>query len=78
MNTLTENDCEVICLGQISLSEALEEFGRYKIWGDQTKACLSAGTRGSLDDTLRRDDELKDLVRGILLRLKNILQTGKS
>ncbi|OQE89740.1 hypothetical protein PENNAL_c0013G04005 [Penicillium nalgiovense] len=56
---LSEEDCRVIHLEQVNLSEILEEYGRTKIWGDQAKADLPARARGSLDDTLRHNDELK-------------------
>ncbi|KAJ5598652.1 hypothetical protein N7537_008736 [Penicillium hordei] len=75
---LSDKDCRVICLGQVHLSEILEEYGRTKVWGDQTKADLPARARGSLDDTLRHDVELKHLVQAILMRLKALLSQGKS
>lgn len=75
---LSEKDCRVICLEQVHLSEILEEYGRTKVWGDQTKAELPARARGSLDDTLRHDDELKYLVKAILMRLRALLNQGRS
>lgn len=75
---LDEKDCRVIHLEQVDLPEILEEYGRIKIWGDQTKADLPARARGSLDDTLRHEDELKCLVQAILMRLRGILGQGKS
>lgn len=74
---LDEKDCRVICLQQVHLPEILEEYGRVKVWGDQTKAELPARARGSLDDTLRHDDKLRDLVQAILMRLKALLSQGK-
>jgi hypothetical protein len=73
---LSEKDCRVIRLGQVHLPEILEEYGRTKVWGDQTKADLPARARGSLDDTLRHDAELKYLVQAILMRLKALLSQG--
>ncbi|KAI2618440.1 hypothetical protein GGR54DRAFT_605477 [Hypoxylon sp. NC1633] len=70
---LTEDNCRVIRLEQVHLPEILEEYGRTKIWGDQTKAVLPARARGSLDDILRQDDELRRLVQGILQRLTALL-----
>ncbi|KAF2798222.1 hypothetical protein K505DRAFT_357751, partial [Melanomma pulvis-pyrius CBS 109.77] len=67
-------NCCTIRLEQVHLPELLEEYGRTMIWGDQTKADLPAGARGSLDDTLRHDDELKHLVQAILMRLRALLQ----
>ncbi|KAJ5184564.1 hypothetical protein N7472_009404 [Penicillium cf. griseofulvum] len=74
---LSEKDCRVICLGQVHLAKILEEYGRTKVWGDQTKAELPARARGSLDDTLRHDVELKYLVQAILMRLRALLNQGK-
>ncbi|KAH0560048.1 hypothetical protein GP486_003435, partial [Trichoglossum hirsutum] len=74
---LGEEDCRVICLEQVHLSEILEEYGRIKIWGDQTKADLPEKARGSLGDALRHDDELKHLVQAILTRLRALLGQGK-
>ncbi|KGO45689.1 Tetratricopeptide-like helical [Penicillium expansum] len=75
---LSEKDCRVICLEQVHLSKILEEYGRTKVWGDHTKANLPARARGSLDNTLRHDTELKHLVQAILMRLKALLSQGKS
>ncbi|KAJ5519017.1 Tetratricopeptide-like helical [Penicillium expansum] len=75
---LSEKDCRVICLEQVYLPKILEEYGRTKVWGDQTKANLPARARGSLDDTLRHDTELKHLVQAILMRLRALLSQGKS
>ena len=74
---LSEKDSCVVRLKQAHLPEIWEEYGRTKIWGDQTKADLPARARGSLDDTLRHDDELKHLVQGILVRLRALLGQGK-
>jgi len=74
---LSEKDCCVIRLEQVHLPEILEEYGRTKIWGDQAKADLPARARGSLDDTLRHEDELKHLVQAILTRLSALLGQGK-
>ncbi|RYP02653.1 hypothetical protein DL764_005698 [Monosporascus ibericus] len=76
--TLCQEGCGVISLKQVRLPDILEEYGRTQIWGDQTKAVLPARARGSLDDTLRRDDELKYLVQGILTRLRVLLSQATS
>ncbi|OQE34786.1 hypothetical protein PENCOP_c015G06953 [Penicillium coprophilum] len=52
---LSDRESRVIRLGQVQLLEILEEYGRTKVWGNQTKAELPARARGSLDDTLRHD-----------------------
>lgn len=74
---LNEPGCDVICRDEIRLNQVFEEYGRTKIWGDQSRANLPARARGSLDDTLRHNVDLKSLVRGILERLKALLQQGK-
>ncbi|KAI0548223.1 hypothetical protein F4679DRAFT_551675 [Xylaria curta] len=71
---LSEPECDVIRRDDVRLSQILEEYGRIKIWGDQIKADLPARARGSLDDVLRDDRDLKSLVRGILQRLGMLLQ----
>ncbi|KAI1822191.1 hypothetical protein F4861DRAFT_410031 [Xylaria intraflava] len=72
--TLSESDCDVIRRDEVQITQIFEEYGRIKIWADQSKADLPATARGSLDDILRHDDELKSLVRDILQRLKGLLQ----
>lgn len=74
---LSEPDNNVICRDEVSLPQIFEEYGRTKIWGDQSKADLPARARGSLDDVLRHDNDLRSLVSGILQRLKELLQQGK-
>ncbi|KAF4446664.1 C2H2 type zinc finger domain protein [Fusarium austroafricanum] len=73
---LGDENCRVIRLEQVRLTEILDEYGRAKIWGDQSKADLPERARGSLDDTLRKDEELKSLVRAILMRLGGLLNQG--
>ncbi|RYP52482.1 hypothetical protein DL768_002309 [Monosporascus sp. mg162] len=75
---LCEEGCGVISLKQVRFPDILEEYGRTQIWGDQTKAVLPARARGSLDDTLRHDDELKYLVEDILARLSALLRQATS
>lgn len=77
MVALNDKYCRVVHLKQVDVNVILDEYGRAKIWGDQTKADLPERARGSLDDTLRHDDGLKDLVQGILVRLRGILRQGK-
>lgn len=75
--TLGEEGCDVIRLKRVHLPKILEEYGRIKIWGDQTKAGLPARARGSLEDTLRHQEQLKCLVTEILIRLGALLDQGK-
>ncbi|KAJ4111334.1 hypothetical protein NW768_011909 [Fusarium equiseti] len=69
-------DCQVVKLKQISIEKALDGYGRLKIWGEQNRATLSASTRGSLDDTLRRDDTLKKNVAQIFNLLTHQLEAA--
>lgn len=77
LRALNEEGCYVIRSEEVHLPEILEEFGRTKIWGNQAKSNLPAKARGSLDDMLWNDDELKQLTRHILKRLRTLLDQGK-
>jgi hypothetical protein len=77
LSALSEENCRVIHLEQVHLTAMLEEYGRVKIWGSQSKADIPARARGSLDDEIRHDDELKNLVRSIFFRLRALLDQGK-
>ncbi|MBE3049595.1 hypothetical protein IMZ48_45295 [Candidatus Bathyarchaeota archaeon] len=77
MLALSEENCRVVHLEQVNVPAILDEYGRAKIWGDQSKADLPARARGSLDDTLRHDDDLKQLVRGVFMRLSALLVQGE-
>lgn len=54
----------------------LDQFGRIKIWTEQTGAALQ--TAGSLQDTLQQDATLQTSVAGVLQQLKNLLSTALS
>jgi len=70
---LGQDLCLASRLGHVDPMSVSNEYGRLKIWGDEAKADLPALAKGSLDDTLRHDCELLDLVLGILDRLAGIL-----
>jgi hypothetical protein len=74
--SLEAESCRPVRLNFIDSSRVEEEYGRLTIWGEQTKANLPAHARGSLDDGLRGDENVKGLVRAILLRLDAILGQG--
>lgn len=76
--TLNAENCRVVRLEQVDVTHIQDEFGRVKIWGDQTKATLLPRARGSLDDTLRNNPDLQDTVRGVLKRLRWCLDQGRS
>jgi hypothetical protein len=71
-----QENCQTTELEQVSISTCFEEHGRFRIWGDQTNVELQGGVRGSLDEALREDKELKLVVHDILVRLRNILHQG--
>lgn len=74
---LSNEDCRVVRLGQVDLTEVSDQYGRAKIWGDQMRTDLPERARGSLDDTLRHDGDLKGLVKNIFMRLGGLLRQGK-
>ena len=67
---LNHENCRAVCLQQVELPAILNEYGRLKIWGDQTRASLPEKSPGSLDDTLKNESSLKDVVLNILRRLQ--------
>jgi hypothetical protein len=71
-----QGNCKTTELEQVSISTCFDEYGRFRIWGDQTNVELRGGVRGSLDEALREDNELKLVVHDILVRLRNILDEG--
>jgi erythromycin esterase-like protein len=74
---LHDENCRVVRLKQVDLTEISDQCGRAKIWGDQMRADLPERARGSLADTLRHDNDLKDLVEAIFMRLGGLLRQGK-
>lgn len=73
---LNRENCRVVHLQQLNVPKILEEYGRLKIWGEQTRATLPENARGSLDDTLRNDTGLKEVVFDILRQLGAQLGQG--
>ncbi|ERS95330.1 hypothetical protein HMPREF1624_08208 [Sporothrix schenckii ATCC 58251] len=67
-------DCLVCHLGLVRASDVVDEYGRARIWGDDTKACLPEKARGSLDDTLRHDEDMKRLVLEIIQLLHGMIK----
>jgi len=76
LRLLGTKSCLVVHLEQVNVGKALEEYGRFQIWGEQTRAALPEQTRRSLDDTLRKDESLKDAVSSILGQLSRLLSMG--
>jgi len=73
---LEEDDCEPVKLEHVDLEKARGEFGRLRLWGIQSKAALPAQARGSLDDTLRRDQAITDKVADMFRLLMDELDLG--
>lgn len=73
---LGAESCRAVQLGYIDTTQVGDEYGRFRIWGEQSRANLPEKARGSLDDTLRRDEEVKDIVTSTLLRLEAVLSQG--
>ncbi|KAI1178527.1 hypothetical protein F4777DRAFT_100632 [Nemania sp. FL0916] len=51
-------------------NRVLDEFGRLRIWGEETKAALEPKARSSLDDFLRDEERLSGEVKEVLNQLK--------
>lgn len=60
----------------ISTERLLSEYGRLKIWTEQTGATMQG--HGSLEDTLQNDPVLREDVVGIFTQIKVQLSTGMS
>ena len=75
--SLGDQSCRVIHLKQVSLERVLDEYGRLQVWGEQARAVLPQYARGSLDDILRNDHNLKEVVNGMLSQLHRCLLAGR-
>jgi len=73
---LNDASCAPIRLGEVKLSKALETYGRLRTWGEETRAALPALSRGSLDDTLRKNVVVRKMALDILAKLERQLQLG--
>jgi len=58
------------------LEKMLEEYGRLRIWTEQTGATLQE--RGSLDDTLHGDHSLRAAIASVFTQLQVQLRLGMS
>lgn len=74
---LGKKSCRIVRLEQVNVGRILEEYGRFQIWGEQTRAALPERTRGSLDDAIRNDDGLKGAVDSILMQLSHHLSMSR-
>lgn len=57
------------------LAKLLDEYGRLKIWVEQTGSGLRE--RGSLDESLKDDPDLRDAVASTLQQLKIQIEIGR-
>ncbi|XPT00103.1 hypothetical protein M3J09_009261 [Ascochyta lentis] len=57
-----------------NVAEVLDLAGKFRVWGDESQAEMFAGSRSSLDSVLRRDEDMRDTVLGILAKLNRQLQ----
>ncbi|KAI1109198.1 hypothetical protein F5Y14DRAFT_433387 [Nemania sp. NC0429] len=62
----------------IDSDHLLDEFGRLRIWGEQTKAALEPKARSSLDDFLRNEERLSEEVKEVLRQLETGLSIAVS
>lgn len=76
INTSERVPCPAVQLGFVNVSNLLDEYGRFKLWGEQARANLPAEARGSLDDTIRDRSDTKALVSSILSVLQVLLKQG--
>ncbi|KAF2015912.1 hypothetical protein BU24DRAFT_422223 [Aaosphaeria arxii CBS 175.79] len=58
------------------LSRSLELYGRLRAWGEETRAMLPPSSRGSLEDTLRKNESTKEVAVDILTKLERQLRTA--
>ncbi|THY03991.1 hypothetical protein D6D01_10155, partial [Aureobasidium pullulans] len=52
-----------------------DEYGRLRIWGEQTRAVLPEKARYSLDEQLRENEQTRDIILRTLRRLTNRIET---
>ena len=74
---LEEENCHVIHLKQVRLSDIKEQYRDATILGKTTGAELPAQARGSIDDRLRGDDELQLKARRNFTSLEELLCEGQ-
>jgi len=64
--------------GEHFIVNALEVYGRLRVWGEETRATLPAVSRSSLDDTLRKNIHLSNMVINILAKIRRQAENGKA
>src|ERR1700753_1176892 len=74
LTLMSQKSFQIIKLKEVDVTKALEEYGRLRTWGEESRAIISANSRGSLDDVLRKDKELKDAVIIKLEKIKRLIR----
>ncbi|TAQ89813.1 hypothetical protein B7494_g1858 [Chlorociboria aeruginascens] len=74
LKLLSREPRRVVRPEEVDVTKALEEYGKLRTWGEETRAALPADARGSLDDVLRKDATLKDAAIRILTKLQRQVQ----
>jgi hypothetical protein len=77
LTALNNDSCTPVRLGEVKISKVLESYGRLRTWGEETRAALPAASRGSLDDTLRKNEAVKETAVDVLAGLERQLQLGR-
>lgn len=60
-----------------SMEVLVNEYGRLIIWGEQTRAYLSAHARGSLDGRVKNHATIKEVLRSTLEQLEASVNQGE-
>ena len=64
--------------GEHFIVNALEVYGRLRVWGEEARATLPVASRSSLDDTLRKNIHLSNMVINILAKIRRQVENGKA
>jgi hypothetical protein len=75
---LNHSDLRASKRDPIPLDTMLEEFGRFKIWSEQTRIYQPARSRGSLDELVQDRLKTKRILVATLEQLHSLLKTGQS
>ena len=75
--SVTGNSCAAVDSGDIDVQKVLDEYGRFKIWGAESRVILPPSTHGSLDHTLRHSKDIRGNVGDIFVQVGKLLTYGK-
>jgi hypothetical protein len=73
---LAKDTCPAVQRGFVDITHLTDERGRFKLWGEQSRANLPAKARGSLDDTLRGGGDTRALISSILSVFQVLVKEG--